>query len=167
MAARVAAIRWRNRQIVVVIDVAACTGHIGVAVCQRETRRAVVEDDVGPARRAVALGAVRDRERGARLRVWRVVCLLPSGQMAAGVAAVCGCNLQIVIVIDVAARARDVGVTSRQREAGGAVVELGTQPTVETVATLAIAGRKRWARARVWRVRRTLPILQMAGIALR
>ena len=43
VALRVPAIRGLDGQVVIVVDVAGSAGHIGVAVGQQETRRAVIE----------------------------------------------------------------------------------------------------------------------------
>ena len=55
----------------------------------------------------------------------RVVGLLPGGEVAAGIPASCRRNLQVVVIVDVAGRARHIGVTSGKQESGRAVVELG------------------------------------------
>ena len=68
---------------------------------------------------------------------------------------------QVVIVVDVAigALARRDGVPSSEREAGRAVIELGVEPGVETVAGFA----RRWEICRdVIRIGRLLKIAQVA-----
>ena len=52
-----------------------------------------------------------------------IVGFLPSGKVALGVAAIRGRNLQIVIVVDVAGGAWNVGVAIGQQESGRAVIE--------------------------------------------
>ena len=167
MAAGVAAIRGSNLKVVVAVDVATGARHAGMAVGQRESSNGVIEGHVRPRRGVVALRAVRDGECRPDLRVRGIVGLLPGRQVATGVATIGRGNLQIVIVVDVATGARHVGVAGRQWESRGAVIELGAEPTVEIVTALAIGGRKRRARAGVGRARGALPILQVAGIALR
>ena len=49
--------------------------------------------------------------------------LLPFGEVAAGVAAIRRSNLQIVIVVEMAGGARNIGVAIGEQEARGAVVE--------------------------------------------
>jgi hypothetical protein len=63
MALRVSAIGRRDRQIVVVIDVAQIAGHVGVPVGQREPGRSVIEDSCRPCGDRVA---GRARRRGRR-----------------------------------------------------------------------------------------------------
>ena len=96
-----------------------------------------------------------------------IVGLLPGGKVAAGVAAIRGRDGQIVVVVDVAGSAGNVGVAIGQREARGAVVKFCAQPGVEQMATLAIAGGERWAGAEVIWIGGVLPIFQVARIALR
>jgi hypothetical protein len=167
MAAGVAAIGWRNLQVVVAVDVATGARHIGMAVGQGEASRGMVEDDIRPRGGVVAFGTICNRERRPCLWVRRALGLLPGRQMATGIAAIGRSDLQVVVVVDVATGARHIGVTGRQRETRGAVIELGVEPTVEIVAALAIGGRKRWTCTGVGWVRGALPILQVAGIALR
>ena len=90
---------------------------------------------------------------------------LPGGEVALRVAAIGGCNLQIVIVVDVARGAGNVGVAVCEQKPGRAVIEGRAQPAVKLVATLAIAGRKGRPRTGVDRVGRVLPILQVARLA--
>jgi hypothetical protein len=75
--------------------------------------------------------------------------------------------LKIVIVIDVAAGTRNICVASGEREARGSVIELSVKPTVKTVAALAIRGREGGPCAGVRRISGVLPILEVAGVALR
>jgi hypothetical protein len=55
----------------------------------------------------------------------RIVGLLPGGQVTAGVTAIGGSNLKIVVVVDMATAAGNICVAGGQRETGGAVIELG------------------------------------------
>ena len=78
MATGVAAIRRRNLQRVIVVDVALGARCSDVRTGQRETGHAVVETGhVGPGDRVVALGTVRGAKSGPRRRVHRVIGLLP------------------------------------------------------------------------------------------
>jgi len=76
--------------------------------------------------------------------VHRVIGGLPGIEVATGVAAVGGLNLQIVIVVDVALRAGGdfAGgchlVRISERETGGAVIESGAPPTCGVVAGRAL-----------------------------
>ena len=111
VATRVAAIRGSDLQSVIVINVAACTGHIGVPVGKRKTSRSVVESDDGPGDGAlVAVVAICSSKRGPCSRVRRIGGLLPSSEVAAGSAAICRANLQIVIVVDMARLASEIRV---------------------------------------------------------
>ncbi len=65
VAAGIAAVRRSRLQIVIVVDVAGSTGHVGVAVRQQEARSAVIEFAVGPSGNGVAAGASRGCRREA------------------------------------------------------------------------------------------------------
>ena len=102
-----------NLQIVIIVDVAGGTGKIRVTVGQKKAGKRVIETGGVPANCCVAVRAVCHREHGSRTGMDRVVRLLPGGEVASGVAAIGGCNLQIVVVVDVAGLARHVGMTVR------------------------------------------------------
>ena len=108
----------------------------------------------------VAIAAGSQREGLGRIRVRRIVGLLPGAQVATGVAAIAVRNaLEIVIVIDVALRAGQRGVRAIQDESSHAVIEGGAEPAIKTgVAILAIGGGKGRACASVWRIVGLLPI---------
>lgn len=114
----------------------------------------------------MAVGAVGGRESGAGGGMDGVVSLLPSGEVAASVATIGGSDLEIVIVVEMATGARNVGVASGQQKACGAVIELGAEPAVKIVASLAIGGGESGSGAGVRGIGGALPILQMAGITL-
>lgn len=162
----IAAIRGSDLQIVVVVEVASGAGHSGVAIGEWKSGGAVIKSGGGPTDGGVTRGAVCDSEGWAGLRMRGTVGLLPSGEMATGVAAVRGSNLQIVIVVEVASGTSDVGVTIGQQKSGGAVIEGGAEPTVEAVTALAICGGECRPCAGVIRIRGSLPVFQVAGIAL-
>lgn len=70
--------------------------------------------------------------------IW--ICgLLPGGQMALGVSAVGGCDLQTVVAAHMTARTGNVSVPIRQREIDrrGGMVYGGAKPTVKLVAGFA------------------------------
>ena len=167
VAARIAAGVRGDLQIVVIVDVAGSAGNVGVAVRQQEPGGAVVERDICPGRRVVAGGTERGRKGRSSLRVRRIICLLPGGQVATGVAAVVRPNLQIVIIVDVAGSARNVRVAVGQQEASRAVIKFCAQPVIEIVAALAVARGKGRPCGRVRRIRRLLPVFQVTGIASR
>jgi hypothetical protein len=98
--------------------------------------------------------------------VSRIVGLLPGGEMATGIAAIGGSNLQIVIAVDVAGGAGQIGVAVGKQEACGAVIEFGAEPTVKAVTRRALTGNEGRTGAGVRRVGSVLPIFQVAGIAL-
>ena len=87
-----------------------------------------------------------------------VVGLLPGGEMAPGIAAVCGRDLQVVIVVDVARRARNVGVAVGEQETGGAVIERGGRPSDGVVAGRTICSGKCGASGNVRRIVGLLPL---------
>jgi len=124
MASRISAVGGSNLEIVVVVDMAAGARNSGVAVRERETGGAVIENYICPGRGVVALRTIRGGERGTRLRVRRIVGLLPGGEVATGITAIRGGNLEIVVVVNMAAGARNVGVASGERKASGTVIEL-------------------------------------------
>jgi len=110
MAARVAAIRGSDGEVVIVVDVAGGARNVCVTLRQEETGSAVVEGRGGPTYRVVAIGAVGGGECGAGSGMRGIVGLLPGGQVAAGIAAVGWGDGEVVIVVDVAGRAGNVGV---------------------------------------------------------
>jgi len=125
---------------------------------------------IGPSNGVVTLRAIGRGKGGASARVWRVVGLLPGGEVAAWVPAVSCGNLQVIVVIDVTLLARNI-VTARKRKtnrwSGVVSVERCSQPTVKCcVAALAACGRKVGGISRVRGVGRVLPVLHVAGVAL-
>jgi hypothetical protein len=100
----------------------------------------VIEGSVGPSNGVVAGRAIRGGEGRAGRGMHRIICLLPGGQVASGVAAIVGLNLQRVIIVDVARRA--IGHLARgsklvrigERESRGAVIELSVSPRGDGVA---------------------------------
>ena len=126
------------RQIVVVAHVALRALRAGMGAGQGEPGGRVVEGGAGPvkSRRSVAKRAVL-REAGGFVR--RVV-----GPVEVGlVAAPAGRAIQRVVIIDVARGALLGGVESRQREAGGGVVETGAGPIDHGVAAGTILRKAR------------------------
>jgi hypothetical protein len=110
---------------------------------QRKSGDAVVERRRRPAGWRVTGGAIRRAKRGAGRGVHGIVRLLPGGQMALRISAICRRDRQIVIVVDVAQIAGHVGVPARQREPGRAVVKRRGGPTDRSMAGRAIRRRKR------------------------
>lgn len=90
----VAAHAIRRTQCVIVVDVAGHAGsgrgrHVGAR--QSEAGRRVIERRyVGPRNRVVASGAIRDGKLGTSAGVCRIIGLLPSREMASGIAAIGG-----------------------------------------------------------------------------
>jgi len=93
----------------------------------------------------------------------RVVGLLPGAQVAARVAAVVGRSLESVVIVDVALRALQIGVTVGQRESGGAVIENRRVPRRWSMAVRTIRRCENRSCARVRRIIRLLPSRQMAA----
>ena len=92
-------------EVVIVVDVAKGAGRGRVRAGQRKTGGVVVERGGRPGDGVVAGGAIGCGESGTSSGVRGVVGLLPSGEMAAGVAAVGRGDLQAVIAADMALNA--------------------------------------------------------------
>jgi len=143
-----------------------------MAVGQRESGCAVIKRDDAPGNSAaVAAVAIRRGECRSSLGMRRVVGLLPSCEVAACVPAVGKGNLQVEVVIHMALLARHI-VATRERKtdwwSGVVSAEGCPQPTVKRpVAALATGRRKVSGVSRVRGVGGVLPILQVAGVALR
>ena len=69
--------------------------------------------------------------------------LLPGCQMALRIAAIGGRDGQIVVAVDVARGARNVGVAVCKEEARRAVIEFCSQPAIKGVAGLTGLGKLR------------------------
>jgi len=134
---------------------------------QGKPRQAVVKRCLVPPRGRMAVRAVGGCERRSRRRVHRIIGLLPGAQVATGISAVRGSDLQIVIVIDVARRAGNIRVPGRQQESRRAVIKFRAQPAIEEMAPLAVTRGKRRSGARMWWIGGVLPVFQVAGIARR
>jgi hypothetical protein len=168
----VAAIAVRRKGDVVVVDMAGGAGggrrgHVGAYQGEPSIASAVIERR-GPARRRMAIGAVRQPEGRPGGGVRRGVGLLPGDQMAAGGAAlICG-DVQVVVTTGMALLARHSMALS-QRETDGRLIMLNrprTKPSVEALmARLALIRREIRRGESVCRRRRALPILHVAGCA--
>jgi len=137
---RVAPVTVRGIQGVVVVDVAGRAGRRRgrhVRAHQSEACDAVIERRGIPAFGRVAVRAVCRGERGTRGRVHGSVRLLPGRQVALRISAVRRRNLQCVIVVDVAGGTRNVGVSIREQESRGAVIEFSVRPFGDGMATRA------------------------------
>src|SRR2546429_9133761 len=86
---------------------------------QRKARGAVIKGRRRPRGRSVTGRAVRNRKYRGRRRVVRVSSLLPGRQMAAGISASIWRRRQVVIVVDVAVRARRSVAWGRWVDLGG------------------------------------------------
>jgi len=137
----------RDRDVVVVIDVATGARRRQVRACQREARRRVVKRRVGPQHGVMALLA---RQREARVidrRLGVVVSRL--------VARYAGCGGDVVVVIDMARGTGRCEVRAGQGKAGGRVIKLGIGPQHGVMALFAgcrETGMRNW-RGRVVVVR--------------
>ena len=129
-------------EIVIIVDVAEGAGRGGMSAGEWEAGDTVIEGCGGPRGSVVALRAIGGSEWSARLRVRGVVGLLPGGEVAAGVAAVGGGNLKIVVVVDVATGTGDVGVARGERKTSDAMVKGGGSPRSGVVALRAIGDGK-------------------------
>ena len=129
---------------------------------QGESGGAVIERGSSPACCRMASRAVGGGKSGAGSRVHGIVRLLPSGQVALGVAAVGRGDRQGVVVVDVAEGASDIGVAIGEQESGGAVVERCRRPTRCIVAGGTIRRGKGRARGGMHGIISLLPGRQMA-----
>ncbi len=155
--AGVAAIRGSNLQIVIIVEMAGSARHIGVTIGEQEARCAVVKDRSVPTDGVVAIGAIGGGEGRTRRRVRRIGGLLPVGEMAV----LAGAGSQIVIVVDVALLARNVGVAVRERESRSAVIKFCSEPAVKTVTALAVGRGERGTGLGVIGVGSVLPVFQV------
>jgi len=153
-------------QCVIVTDVAGSAGRgrrRSMRAGQRETGGAVVERSGVPTFGGMASRAIRRRKSRPGGRVYRGGGLLPSRQMASGVAAVVRRYRQSVVVVDMARSAGHVGVPVGQQEARGAVIEDRRGPGNGVVASRAVGHAKSRARRRVHWIIRLLPSRQVAS----
>jgi len=171
MASGVPALRRRNRQSVIVVDMARSAGHVGVPVGQQEARRAVIEDRRGPRNGVMASRAVGHPKSRARRGVHWISRLLPGRQVAARIPAVRLHNLKVIVAADVARSTGHVRMTIGQGEADrrcamveGCSIEGSPQPTVKGMARFAGSSK---LRAGVVRISSLLIVLQVARSASR
>jgi len=137
-----------------------------VGADQRKACDTVVEGRGIPALRSVAVCAVGGGKRRTGGGVHGIAGLLPLGQVASGISAVGRCDLQIVVVVDVAGGAGNVRVAVGQQETGNGVVEGSQVPAGGGVAVRAVGSGEQGAGGRVRRIIRLLPCSEVtAGIA--
>jgi len=144
-----AAVTIRGTQRVVVIDVALRAGRGKVRPHQCKTGGAVVKRRHRvPACRSVAVRAIADRKGGPRSGVHGIICALVVLQVALRVAAIGRLDHQRIVVVDVAGRARHLGVQLRQRETRGAVVKCrcGVPPSGGVAIRAVARGKQRPSR---------------------
>lgn len=104
VAGGVPAIIWLSREIVIVVDVALRAGSCRMSPGQRKACDGVVEGtDIRPGSSVVARRAVGHCEDRTRRRMRGIVGLLPGSQVAASVTTIRRSNLQVVVVIGMAA----------------------------------------------------------------
>ena len=134
---QVAAYTGIGRQVVIIVDVAirALPRRNSVHPGQREIRGVVVERGVRPRRGVVAQGASLRKTCGGVIRIVGALIVLQMARDASGAG-------QIEIVVDVAVgtlTGRD-RMSSRQGEAGSAVIEVRIGPGIRAMAELAVSG---------------------------
>ena len=129
---------------------------------QGKARHAVVENRGRPGNGVMAARAIRHRKGRTGGRVHRVIRLLPGRQVALRIPAIRGSDLKIVVVVDMAGRARHIRMAVCQRKPGGAVIELCPQPAVKRVAGGTKRCRETRPRLSVIRIRSLLIIRKMA-----
>ncbi len=161
MASGVAAICGRDLQAVIVVDVACGAGHVSMSICEQESGGSVVEIGSVPSSRGVAIGAIRQGKSGSGRRVHRVIGLLPRCQVTPGMPAIVQLDLQVVVVVEMAGGARNVGVSQGERKIGrrAGVIEFRSQPAIGGVTRVTI-GRE--VQADMVRAGRLLKINQVA-----
>ena len=149
VALRVAAIGRRNLQIVVVVDMAVrasihfARGSQLVRTRQRKPGGAVIKIGRLPGNRVVATGASRHGKNRRRSGVFGIRGLLPGRQMALRIAAIRGRDCQVIVAVDVARSARNVGVAVCKEEARRAVIEFCSQPAIKGMAAITGLGKLR------------------------
>jgi len=146
MAPGIAAIGRRDRQSVVVVDVAQIARHSRMGIRQREAGRAVIKDSRSPRRNRVACGASHSRGREPGRDVIRYVASNRRGALESRlVAAVAIGRAERVVVVGMAGSAgrwRRGHVRPGQGKPRGAVVECCRRPTDRRVAGGTIRRRK-------------------------
>ena len=134
---------------------------------KRKAGDAVVERAlVGPGNRVVALRAICDRKDLLIACMGRIVGLIVGGQVTAGIATVAGCDLQIIVVIDVALRARHRGMCVGQGETRAGMVKGRSSPAGGVMASGALRHRETGGDVignTATQGLRAVPILQMTG----
>ena len=166
MASGISAIGRENRQRIVVVDVAQIAGHVGVAIGQQETCRAVIEKSRRPGRNRVARRASRSRDREpSRHVVWNIPANRCGAQERCLVAAITVHRTQSVVIVHMtgnASRRRRGHMRPSQGKTGGAVIEHCRRPIHRRVACRAVYCRERRSGCGVNWSNRSLPGGQMA-----
>ena len=155
-------------QRIIVVDVAGSTGRRRgrhVRAGESETGNAMVKRSSVPTLCGVAVGAVCCREGGSGTGMNGGGGLLPFGEVATGVSAVRGSDLQTVIVIDVAGGAGNVGVAIGEQETSRRVVKNGGGPIHGVVARGAIGSSESRTCGGVRWVSGLLPLGEVAILA--
>lgn len=151
----------RSVERVIVVDVACRTGSRSggpVRANESEAGYRVIEGSGVPTLGGMAVGAIRRSKTRTRGGVNRVGGLLPLGEVATGIAAVGWGDLQIVIVVDVAGSAGNVGMSVGEQEAGGAVIKDRGIPTDGVVTSGAIGRGEGGTSGCVRRIAGLLPV---------
>ena len=109
------AVRAGGGEVVVVVDVAKRAGGCGVCADECKSGDGMIEGALSvQVSGVVTSGTIRGGEGGASGGVGGIVGLLPGGEVAAGIAAISGSNLKIVIIVDVATGAGHIRVACGQ-----------------------------------------------------
>lgn len=129
------AIRVRGGERVVIVGMAACARCRGMHTSEGPAGRCVIEGShVGPGNGVVACGTLAHGECRTGRGMRGIIRLLPGSEVATGIAAIRGRDIQRVVVVDVALRAIRYFAGGRElvrvgeREAGGGVIERGVRP---------------------------------------
>jgi len=150
--------RVRACQVVVVIDVALRALHGGMGASQRESSRGVIKRSLRPRSGVVALLTSLRESRGHVVRVRRGLEIF---QMAADTSRVR--IRQVVVVVDVALRARHGRVSAGQRESCRGMVKRSLCPRSRVVALLTSC---RETGLNVIRIRGAVEVFDMARSAI-
>ena len=166
MASGISAIGRRNRQSIVVVDVAQGALHTRMSVGQRESSRVVVEHSSRPGSNRVASGACRCGSWETGRDVIRHVAANRRGALESSrVATVTIRRIQRVVVAHMARRAgsrRRRHVRAGQSKSCRAVIKSSRRPAGRIVASGAVHRSKRGSRSGVNRIVGLLPGGQMA-----
>ena len=161
VAARVSAIGRRDRQSIVIANVAQGACHCGMAIRQRETGCTVIENSGGPSCNRMAGCALRGPGWKSRRDVVRYVPAKRLGALECCLmASITIRRTESVVVVHMAGsagRRRRGHMRSRQSKPGNAVIERCSGPSLGRMTSRTVRGSESRSRCRVHRIIRLLP----------